>query len=126
MKKSRWIIGGDGWGLRHASAAWTTCCGVGCRHQHPRGGHRGSFNTGGQSSKSTPGWVPYGLAVGTAKRRKKDLSAIAAGYAYVAQVSIGASQQQLNAGMAESRPAIPYLAGDRLRTLRINYYVKAA
>ena len=54
-------------------------------------------NTGGQSSKSTPVGAVAKFATAGKRVRKKDLGAIAMtyGYVYVAQVSIGGSQNQL-------------------------------
>ena len=97
VKKSQWIIGGDGWGYDSRLRRRGPRAGVGCRHQHPRGGHEVYSNTGGQSSKSTPVGAVAKFASAGKRVRKKDLGAIAMtyGYVYVAQVSIGASQQQL-------------------------------
>ena len=54
-------------------------------------------NTGGQSSKATPVGAVAKFASSGKRIRKKDLGAMAMtyGYVYVAQVSIGGSQQQL-------------------------------
>ncbi|OFX43476.1 MAG: pyruvate:ferredoxin (flavodoxin) oxidoreductase [Bacteroidetes bacterium GWA2_30_7] len=96
IKKSIWIVGGDGWaydigygGLDHVLAS----------------GHNVNVivldtevysNTGGQSSKSTPTAAVAKFAASGKKIRKKDLGmmAMSYGYVYVAQVSIGASQSQ--------------------------------
>ena len=97
VKKSQWIIGGDGWaydigfgGVDHvlASGADINILVVDTEVYS---------NTGGQSSKSTPVGAVAKFASAGKRVRKKDLGAIAMtyGYVYVAQVSIGASQQQL-------------------------------
>ncbi|HWQ43399.1 MAG TPA: pyruvate:ferredoxin (flavodoxin) oxidoreductase [Desulfosporosinus sp.] len=96
IKKSQWIIGGDGWaydigfgGLDHVLAS---------------GDDVNVFvvdtevysNTGGQSSKSTPCAAVAKFAASGKKIRKKDLGAIAMtyGYVYVAQIALGADMAQ--------------------------------
>lgn len=97
VKKSQWIIGGDGWaydigfgGLDHviASGEDVNILVVDTEVYS---------NTGGQSSKSTPVGAVAKFASAGKRIRKKDLGAIAMtyGYVYVAQVSIGANQNQL-------------------------------
>ena len=97
VKKSQWIIGGDGWGYD---------IGYGGVDHVLATGHDVNIlvvdtevysNTGGQSSKSTPVGAVAKFASSGKRIRKKDLGAMAMtyGYVYVAQVSIGASQQQL-------------------------------
>ena len=97
VKKSQWIIGGDGWGYDIGY--------VGVGHVLASGQDvyilvvdtEVYSNTGGQSSKSTPVGAVAKFASSGKRIRKKDLGAMAMtyGYVYVAQVSIGASQQQL-------------------------------
>ncbi len=95
VKKSVWIIGGDGWaydigfgGLDHVIAS----------------GHNVNVlvldtevysNTGGQSSKSTPRAAVAKFAAGGKPARKKDLGAIAMtyGHVYVASVAMGAKDE---------------------------------
>ncbi len=97
VKQSNWIIGGDGWaydigygGLDHVIA------------------NRDNVNilvldtevysnTGGQSSKSAPTGSIAKFTASGKTGKKKDLAAIAMsyGHVYVAQVSHGASQQQV-------------------------------
>jgi pyruvate-ferredoxin/flavodoxin oxidoreductase len=95
--KSQWIIGGDGWaydigfgGLDHviASGQDVNILVVDTEVYS---------NTGGQSSKATPVGAIAKFASSGKRVRKKDLGAIAMtyGYVYVAQVSIGANQNQL-------------------------------
>ena len=96
VKRSQWILGGDGWaydigygGLDHVLAS---------------GENVNVFvfdtevysNTGGQASKATP-------AAGK-KTKKKDLGkmAMSYGYVYVAQVSMGADQNQLLKAITEA------------------------
>ena len=97
VKKSQWIIGGDGWGYDIGFG--------GVDHVLASGEDVNILvvdtevysNTGGQSSKSTPVGAVAKFASNGKRIRKKDLGAIAMtyGYVYVAQVSIGASQTQL-------------------------------
>ncbi len=103
-KKSIWIIGGDGWaydigygGLDHVLAS----------------GHNVNIlvldtevysNTGGQASKASQiGQVAKFAAAGK-EIRKKDLGAISMtyGYIYVAQVAMGANQNQFFKAMKEA------------------------
>lgn len=96
VKKSQWIIGGDGWaydigygGLDHVLAS---------------GDDVNLFvmdtevysNTGGQSSKATPTAAVAKFAASGKKIRKKDLGmmAMSYGYVYVAQISMGANMNQ--------------------------------
>lgn len=96
VKKSQWIVGGDGWaydigygGLDHVLAS---------------GDDVNIFvldtevysNTGGQSSKSTPRAAVAKFAAAGKKIRKKDLGmmAMSYGYVYVAQVALGSNMAQ--------------------------------
>ena len=97
VKKSQWIIGADGWGYDIGYG--------GVDHVLASGQDVNILvidtevysNTGGQSSKATPVGAVAKFASSGKRIRKKDLGAMAMtyGYVYVAQVSIGASQQQL-------------------------------
>ena len=97
IKKSQWIIGGDGWGYDIGYG--------GVDHVLASGQDVNILvidtevysNTGGQSSKATPVGAVAKFASSGKRIRKKDLGAMAMtyGYVYVAQVSIGGSQQQL-------------------------------
>ena len=96
VRRSVWIVGGDGWaydigygGLDHVLAS----------------GRKVNIlvldtevysNTGGQSSKATPRGAVAKFAAGGKRSRKKDLGlmAIAYGNVYVAQIAMGASAQQ--------------------------------
>ena len=96
MKKSVWIVGGDGWaydigfgGLDHvlASGANVNILVLDTEVYS---------NTGGQQSKATPLGAAAKFAVGRQGRRKKDLGlmAMAYGHVYVAQVAFGAKDAQ--------------------------------
>jgi pyruvate-ferredoxin/flavodoxin oxidoreductase len=104
IKKSVWIIGGDGWaydigfgGLDHVIASGENVNILVLDTEV-------YSNTGGQASKSsTTGQVAKFAATGR-HTRKKSLSAIAMtyGYVYVAQVAIGASQSQFFKALKEA------------------------
>jgi pyruvate-ferredoxin/flavodoxin oxidoreductase len=96
VKKSFWIFGGDGWaydigygGLDHviASGADVNILVLDTEVYS---------NTGGQASKSTPVGAVAKFAAAGKQIRKKDLGMMAMtyGYVYVAQVAIGANQNQ--------------------------------
>ena len=104
VKRSQWIFGGDGWaydigygGLDHVLAS---------------GEDINVFvfdtevysNTGGQASKATPAAAIAQFAATGKKTRKKDLGkmAMSYGYVYVAQVSMGADQNQLLKAITEA------------------------
>jgi pyruvate-ferredoxin/flavodoxin oxidoreductase len=104
VKKSVWIFGGDGWaydigygGLDHVVAS---------------GEDVNIFvfdtevysNTGGQSSKATPTGSTAKFAYSGKKVGKKDLGmmCMSYGYVYVAQVAMGADQNQFLKALAEA------------------------
>ncbi|MEI7675954.1 MAG: pyruvate:ferredoxin (flavodoxin) oxidoreductase [Bacteroidales bacterium] len=96
IKKSQWIIGGDGWaydigfgGLDHVIASGKNVNILVVDTEV-------YSNTGGQSSKSTPIGAIAKFAAAGKQIRKKDLGLIATtyGYVYVAQVAMGANQAQ--------------------------------
>ncbi|HHW47228.1 MAG TPA: pyruvate:ferredoxin (flavodoxin) oxidoreductase [Clostridiaceae bacterium] len=104
IKKSFWMIGGDGWaydigfgGLDHVIAS---------------GDDVNLFvmdtevysNTGGQSSKSTPTAAVAKFAASGKKIRKKDLGlmAMSYGYVYVAQIAMGANMNQTIKAITEA------------------------
>ncbi len=96
VKRSHWIIGGDG-------AAYDIGFG-GLDHVIASGRNVNILvldtevysNTGGQSSKATPVGAIAKFAASGKRIRKKDLGLIAStyGYVYVAQVAMGADQAQ--------------------------------
>jgi len=96
IKKSHWIIGGDGWaydigygGLDHVLASGEDVNVIVLDTEV-------YSNTGGQASKSTPAGAVAKFAASGKKIRKKDLGqmAMSYGYVYVAQVSMGSSNAQ--------------------------------
>ncbi|HHY47534.1 MAG TPA: pyruvate:ferredoxin (flavodoxin) oxidoreductase [Firmicutes bacterium] len=104
VKKSIWIIGGDGWaydigygGLDHvlASGADVNVLVLDTEVYS---------NTGGQSSKATPTAAVAKFAASGKRTRKKDLGlmAMSYGYVYVASVCMGANQAQLVRAVVEA------------------------
>jgi pyruvate-ferredoxin/flavodoxin oxidoreductase len=96
VKPSVWIFGGDGWaydigygGLDHVIAS-------GQNVNIMVYDTEVYSNTGGQASKSTPTGAVAQFAAAGKSVKKKDLAQIAMsyGYVYVAQISMGANQQQ--------------------------------
>jgi pyruvate-ferredoxin/flavodoxin oxidoreductase len=96
VKKSHWVIGGDGWaydigygGLDHVLASGEDINILVLDTEV-------YSNTGGQASKSTPAGAVAKFAASGKKIRKKDLGQMAMtyGYVYVAQVAMGASNAQ--------------------------------
>jgi pyruvate-ferredoxin/flavodoxin oxidoreductase len=104
VKKSVWVIGGDGWaydigygGLDHVIASGEDVNMLVLDTEV-------YSNTGGQSSKATPIGAVAKFASSGKKVRKKDLGAMAItyGYVYVAQVAMGASQNQFLKALREA------------------------
>ncbi|MBI4853739.1 MAG: pyruvate:ferredoxin (flavodoxin) oxidoreductase [Acidobacteria bacterium] len=96
IKKSVWIIGGDGWaydigfgGLDHVLASGRNVNLLVLDTEV-------YSNTGGQASKATPIGAVAKFAAGGKATAKKDLGLMAMGYGnvYVAQVAMGASDSQ--------------------------------
>ncbi|HSK68418.1 MAG TPA: pyruvate:ferredoxin (flavodoxin) oxidoreductase, partial [Candidatus Limnocylindria bacterium] len=96
VKKSVWIIGGDGWaydigygGLDHVLAQGQDVNILVLDTEV-------YSNTGGQSSKSTPTGSVAKFAAAGKRTKKKDLGmmAMSYGYVYVAQVALGANYNQ--------------------------------
>lgn len=104
IKKSLWILGGDGWaydigfgGLDHAIASG--------KNINILVMDTGVYsNTGGQQSKATPMGASAKFATAGKALPKKDLGMIAMSYGnvYVAQVSAGANDMQLIKAMNEA------------------------
>ncbi|GAB1417282.1 pyruvate:ferredoxin (flavodoxin) oxidoreductase [Bacteroidales bacterium] len=104
VKKSQWIIGGDGWaydigfgGLDHVLASGEDVNVIVLDTEV-------YSNTGGQSSKSTPAGAVAKFATAGKRVKKKDLGAMlmSYGYIYVAQVAMGASQNQFLKALKEA------------------------
>ncbi len=104
VKKSVWIIGGDGWaydigfgGLDHVLASGEDVNVLVLDTEV-------YSNTGGQSSKSTPTAAVAKFAAAGKKTRKKDLGlmVMSYGYIYVASVAMGANKNQLLKAVIEA------------------------
>ncbi len=104
IKKSVWIVGGDGWaydigygGLDHVLASGENVNVIVFDTEV-------YSNTGGQSSKATPTAAVAKFAASGKKVKKKDLGMIAAtyGYVYVAQVSMGSNKNQFMKALKEA------------------------
>ena len=104
IKKSIWIIGGDGWaydigygGLDHVIAMGEDVNILVLDTEV-------YSNTGGQASKSTPTGSVAKFAAAGKRTKKKDIGAIAMtyGYVYVTQVCMGANHSQLLKAMLEA------------------------
>jgi pyruvate-ferredoxin/flavodoxin oxidoreductase len=104
VKKSQWIIGGDGWaydigygGLDHVLASGEDVNVLVLDTEV-------YSNTGGQSSKATPTASIAKFAASGKRVKKKDLGMIAStyGYVYVAQVAIGADKNQFLKALKEA------------------------
>ena len=96
VKRSQWIIGGDGWaydigygGLDHVLASGEDVNVLVLDTEV-------YSNTGGQASKSTPTGAVAQFAAGGKNIKKKDLGmmAMSYGYVYVAQCAMGSSSAQ--------------------------------
>jgi len=96
VKRSQWIIGGDGWGYDIGFGGLDHVIASGQNVNILVVDTEVYSNTGGQSSKSTPVGAVAKFAAAGKRIRKKDLGMIAAtyGYVYVAQVAMGANQAQ--------------------------------
>lgn len=104
IKRSIWMIGGDGWAYD---------IGYGGLDQVISSGDDVNIfvldteiysNTGGQSSKATPTAAVAKFAAAGKKVRKKDLGmmAMSYGYVYVAQISMGANMNHTIKAIAEA------------------------
>ncbi len=104
VKKSIWIFGGDGWaydigygGLDHVLASNVDVNVLVLDTEV-------YSNTGGQASKSSPTGAVAKFAASGKRVKKKDLGmmAMSYGYVYVAQVGMGANQNQLVKALTEA------------------------
>ena len=104
IKKSVWIVGGDGWaydigynGVDHVLASGEDINILVLDTEV-------YSNTGGQASKSTPTGAIAKFASTGKRTKKKDLALLAMdyGYVYVAQVSMGGDMNQVVKAFAEA------------------------
>lgn len=104
VKKSQWIIGGDGWGYDIGYGGLDHVIASGENVNILVVDTEVYSNTGGQSSKATPIGAVAKFAASGKRVKKKDLGMIATtyGYVYVAQVSIGANPAQYIKALREA------------------------
>jgi pyruvate-ferredoxin/flavodoxin oxidoreductase len=104
VKRSIWVVGGDGWaydigygGLDHVLASGEDINVIVLDTEV-------YSNTGGQSSKSTPTAAVAKFAAAGKRVRKKDLGmmAMSYGYVYVAQVAMGSNKNQFHKALMEA------------------------
>lgn len=104
IKKSQWIIGGDGWaydigygGLDHVLASGENINILVLDTEV-------YSNTGGQASKATPTAAIAQFAAAGKLTKKKDLGLMATtyGYVYVAQIALGADKNQAYKAIKEA------------------------
>ncbi len=104
VKKSVWVVGGDGWaydigygGLDHVLASGENINVLVFDTEI-------YSNTGGQASKATPTAAVAKFAASGMKTKKKDLGLISMsyGYVYVAQVGMGADKNQFMKAIIEA------------------------
>jgi pyruvate-ferredoxin/flavodoxin oxidoreductase len=96
LRRSVWIVGGDGWAYDIGSGGLDHVLASGRNVNVLVLDTEVYSNTGGQSSKSTPLGAVAKFATAGKTMPKKDLAlqAIAYGYVYVARVAMGADPQQ--------------------------------
>ena len=104
VKRSQWILGGDGWSYDIGYG--------GVDHVLASGEDVNIFvfdtevysNTGGQASKATPAAAIAQFAASGKRTKKKDLGRMAMtyGYVYVAQIAMGADHNQVLKAIAEA------------------------
>jgi pyruvate-ferredoxin/flavodoxin oxidoreductase len=105
VEKAVWIVGGDGWAYDIGYGGLDHVLGSGRNVNILILDTEVYSNTGGQASKSTPRGASAKYASSGKTTAKKDLGAIAQVYGdvYVAQVAIGANEQQAVRAMIEAQ-----------------------
>jgi len=96
IRKSVWIVGGDGWAYDIGAGGLDHVLGTGLNVNILVLDTEVYSNTGGQMSKATPRGAVAKFAVGGKRTGKKDLAmeAISYGNVYVARVAMGGSDTQ--------------------------------
>lgn len=104
VKKSFWILGGDGWAYDIGYGGVDQVLSTGDDVNLFVMDTEIYSNTGGQSSKATPTAAVAKFAAAGKKIRKKDLGmmAMSYGYVYVAQIAMGANMNQTIRAIAEA------------------------
>ena len=105
VEKTVWIVGGDGWAYDIGYGGLDHVLGSGRNVNILILDTEVYSNTGGQASKSTPRGASAKFAASGKSTPKKDLGAIAQTYGdvYVAQIAIGANEQQAVRAMLEAQ-----------------------
>src|SRR5450759_2323020 len=105
VEKTVWIVGGDGWAYDIGYGGLAHVLSSGRNVNILILDTEVYSNTGGQASKSTPRGASAKFAASGKSTAKKDLGAIAQVYGdvYVAQVAIGANEQQAVRAMLEAQ-----------------------
>ena len=104
VRKSQWIVGGDGWAYDIGSAGLDLVLASGRNVNVLVLDTQVYSNTGGQASKATPRGAVAKFASAGKDVPRKDLGMIASAYGnvYVAQVAIGADDQQTLRALLEA------------------------
>jgi pyruvate-ferredoxin/flavodoxin oxidoreductase len=104
VRKSVWIVGGDGWAYDIGAGGLDHVLGSGRNVNVLVMDTEVYSNTGGQASKATPRGAVAKFAAAGKGRGKKDLGAIARAYGdvYVAQVAMGANDAQTTKALLEA------------------------
>jgi len=104
VRKSLWIVGGDGWAYDIGFGGLDHVLGSGRDVNLLVLDTEVYSNTGGQASKATPRGAAAKFATSGKPTAKKDLGAIARAYGdvYVAQVALGASEMQTVRALLEA------------------------
>lgn len=104
VKKSHWMIGGDGWAYDIGFSGLDQVLSTGDDVNIFVMDTEVYSNTGGQSSKATPTAAVAKFAAAGKKIRKKDLGlmAMSYGYVYVTQISMGANMNHTIKAIAEA------------------------
>jgi len=104
IRRSIWIVGGDGWAYDIGSSGLDHCLASGLDVNILIMDTEVYSNTGGQMSKSTPLGAVAKFAAGGKVIGKKDVAqqAIAYGNVYVARIALGANPQQTLQALREA------------------------
>ena len=104
VKRSQWILGGDGWAYDIGYGGLDHVLGSGENVNVLVFDTEIYSNTGGQASKSTPVAAMAKFAAAGKRTRKKDLGMMAMSYGnvYVAQVAIGSDKNQFMKAIIEA------------------------
>jgi pyruvate-ferredoxin/flavodoxin oxidoreductase len=104
IRRSIWIVGGDGWAYDIGSSGLDHCLASGLDVNILILDTEVYSNTGGQMSKSTPVGAVAKFAAGGKTMGKKDVAqqAIAYGNVYVARIAMGANPQQTLQALREA------------------------